>query len=201
MNLQEMLGDAYKEGMTIEEINTALSSKNLVDLSTGNYVDANKYNREIKELKNQIATKDKDLKTATAQASADSDTNQSLIAELQEQIKNMQTENNKNSAIASIAEAKSLLGIKDDDAEYNSFVSNVSGLDKTVSGEIVNYVNKQIKNAYEKGKQDGTKNSLGDMGKQRTATPGKSNDEIGAFGKKLAQNSMSNKNVDYFSRA
>lgn len=34
MDLQTLLGDAYKDEMTIEEINTALADKNLVDSST-----------------------------------------------------------------------------------------------------------------------------------------------------------------------
>lgn len=34
MNIKELLGDAYKEGMTIDEINTALADKDLIDKST-----------------------------------------------------------------------------------------------------------------------------------------------------------------------
>jgi len=55
--LKELLGDAYKEGMTLAEIETALSGKKLVDLSTGKYVDKEKYDRlntEHSELKTQF---------------------------------------------------------------------------------------------------------------------------------------------------
>jgi hypothetical protein len=47
--IRELLGDAYKEGMTFEEVETALATKNLADLSTGNYVAIGKYNSAISE--------------------------------------------------------------------------------------------------------------------------------------------------------
>lgn len=47
--IKELLGDAYKEGMTFEEVENALSNKNLADLSTGNYVAVGKYNSAIAE--------------------------------------------------------------------------------------------------------------------------------------------------------
>jgi hypothetical protein len=47
--LKELLGDAFKEGMTFEEVETALANKNLADLSTGNYVAVGKYNSAIAE--------------------------------------------------------------------------------------------------------------------------------------------------------
>jgi hypothetical protein len=47
--LKEILGDAYKEGMTFEEVENALASKNLADLSTGNYVAIGKFNSIVSE--------------------------------------------------------------------------------------------------------------------------------------------------------
>ena len=44
MNLQELLGADYVEGMSIDAINNALSTRKFADLSTGQYVDKNKYN-------------------------------------------------------------------------------------------------------------------------------------------------------------
>ena len=35
MELKDLLGENYKDGMTIEEINTALANKKFVDLSGG----------------------------------------------------------------------------------------------------------------------------------------------------------------------
>ena len=47
--LKELLGDAYKEGMTYAEVETAINSKNLVDLSSGSYVSKSKYDAVIGE--------------------------------------------------------------------------------------------------------------------------------------------------------
>lgn len=41
--LKEILGEAYKEGMTVEEIENAIATKKLVDISTGAYVSISKY--------------------------------------------------------------------------------------------------------------------------------------------------------------
>lgn len=201
MNLKDLLGDAYKDGMSFDEISAALQSKNLVDLSAGGYVDVNKYNREVNDLKNQITAKDKEIQTNATKASGETNANQQLIADLQEQLKNLSIESNRSGAIAASTEAFSVLGLKAGDAEYEGFISNVSNLDKQVSNSIVTYFNKQVKAAYEKGKVDGTKNSLGDMGKQRSSATGAGAQNPGDFGKKLAQSTMSaNSTFDYFAR-
>lgn len=43
MELKDLLGENYKDGMTIEEINTALANKKFVDLSGGGYVSIDKF--------------------------------------------------------------------------------------------------------------------------------------------------------------
>jgi hypothetical protein len=47
--LREILGDAYKADMTLADIESALSGKNLADLSGGQYVSVGKYNTAIAE--------------------------------------------------------------------------------------------------------------------------------------------------------
>lgn len=199
MNLQELLGEAYKEGMTLEEVNTALQGKKLVDLSTGNYVDVNKHNKEIKELQDKINNEQKKSQESNSKATAQNSENQSIINQLQEQLQALTLENNKSNATANVSEAKNLLEIKDDDAEYIGFIDNVSGLDKEISKNIVSYFNKQVKMAYDKGKQDGVKNGLGEMGKQKgSSEPGIKSDN---FGKKLAEKYNNNgETFDYFKR-
>lgn len=54
-NLKTFLGDAYHDGMTIEEIDTFLEGKKYTDLSSGNYVSKEKYER--------LETKYKDAST------------------------------------------------------------------------------------------------------------------------------------------
>lgn len=51
-NLKKLMGEAYHEGVTIEDVNKFLQGKNYADLSTGNYVDKHKYN----DLNNQFNT-------------------------------------------------------------------------------------------------------------------------------------------------
>ena len=43
------MGSAYKEGITVEEINTFLGSGKFVNLNDGNYVDKDKYNKVVAE--------------------------------------------------------------------------------------------------------------------------------------------------------
>lgn len=199
MNLKDLLGEAYKEGMSFDEISTALQGKNLVDLSTGGYVDVNKYNREVNDLKNQLSSKTAEAEKGRQEATATSSADKTLIEELQQQLKSMGIENNKTGAIAKMAETSSLLGIKDTDSEYTTFIDNVSNLEKETSASIVTYFNKQVKAAYEKGKQDGVKNGLGTMGKQKLSGSEKS-ETVGEFGKNLAKKSGNTTTFDYFSR-
>ena len=48
-DLKELLGSAYKEGMTFDEASAALKDRKLVDLSTGEYVSKGKYDSAVKE--------------------------------------------------------------------------------------------------------------------------------------------------------
>lgn len=199
MNLQELLGEAYKENMTIEEVNTALQGKKLADLSTGNYVDVNKYNKEVKDLQDKLNNEMKKAQESSTKATTQNSENQGIINELQEQLKQLTLENNKSSATANVSDAKRLLEIKDDDSEYVGFINNVSALDKDISSSIASYLNKQVKAAYEKGKQDGVKNGLGEMGKQKGSSDKEKSS--GNFGKQLAEKYNSNNNTfDYFKR-
>lgn len=43
------MGSAYREGITIEEVNTFLGSGKFVNLNDGNYVDKDKYNKVVAE--------------------------------------------------------------------------------------------------------------------------------------------------------
>ena len=48
-DLKELLGDAYKDGMTIDEVNAALKDRKIVDLASGEYVGKGKYDAAVKE--------------------------------------------------------------------------------------------------------------------------------------------------------
>ena len=178
-----------------------LSGKKLADLSTGNYIDKNKYDREVADLNKRLSEQTTQLQNKLSDdekaAAKDKETAQ-LIADLQKQVKTQTEEINRSKAIAGFADAKGVLGIKDTDTEYTDFVNNLAGIDGTVSNGLVSYVNKAIKAAYDKGKSDAVKNGLGDMGKQITGSTGKGENN---FGKELAKaTQMKTTNYDYFSQ-
>lgn len=47
--LKKLMGSAYHDGITVEEINTFLASGKFVNLSEGKYVDIDKYNKAVSE--------------------------------------------------------------------------------------------------------------------------------------------------------
>lgn len=49
MTLKELLGDSYKEELTHAEIDALLKDKKIADLSTGRYVDKDKFDKAVKE--------------------------------------------------------------------------------------------------------------------------------------------------------
>ena len=205
MNLKEMLGDAYKEGMTFEEVSNFFEGKKFADLSTGNYVDKNKYESEVNSLKTQLSEKDTALKNRMSDDEKIKLAQQEKDAEI-EKLKAMLTNNtisgNKNTVNGITLSAREILGLDANDENYVSFVDNITTEDDTKSTSIATYVTKLVKDAYEKGKKDATKDDMGSMGKGKGNDNGQSNpkDELGEFGKKLASMSAPKEKFDYFKR-
>lgn len=87
MDLKTLLGDAYKDGISLDEINAALKDKNLVDPSTlGPSVPKNEFDKaahELAEAKKKLKEKMTSDETAAAKQK-----------EIQEQIDALQKENN-----------------------------------------------------------------------------------------------------------
>lgn len=84
MNIQELLGEAYKEGMSVEEINTALAGKTFVDPSTlppsvpkdtfdKTAKDLAAAKKRVGELESANLSEDEKLKNALADAQATKD--------------------------------------------------------------------------------------------------------------------------------
>lgn len=200
MTLAELIGSSYNENMTMKDLETALQGKNLADLSSGNYIDVNKYNREIQDLQDKLSKAQQPVKSEPVPTvTPATDENNTLIEQLQQEIKNLQEKNNRSNAKAGVSDMVSLLGIKNDDSELDTFLSSVSALDENVSSSIVTYMNKQVKSAYEKGKTDSLKTNLGEMGKQPVSSANKT-DAVGSFGKQLAQSLNQTQTYDYFKR-
>lgn len=188
--LQALLGDAYKEGMTVEEIGNFFKGKKFADLSTGNYVDKNKYTNEVNNLTNQLNQTKQELNDKLTDEEKNSKASQEQANEI-ERLKKLLSDNtitgNKNTVIGIMTESRDTLGIDATDSDFVSFVENITTEDTDKSTKIANYVSKIIKDSYEKGKQDALKDSMGDFGKGKGKSGSEGDDEIGAIGKRLAE--------------
>lgn len=203
MELKELLGDAYKEGMTFEEISTALSDKNLADLSTGEYVRKDKATADTKKLTTEIADLKSQLKDRMSKEERDQAANDEILNELEmlrTQLKEKDIANNKSTLISRTADMRTKIGVTDDDKEFNNFVDLVAGEDATKNGTISSYLSKILKTAYDKGVADTTKSQIADNKfKSKDGKDGNGNEEN--LGTRLAkQVSTKSSEVDYFKR-
>ena len=178
--LQKLMGDSYKEDLTIDDIKNFMKGKNFADLSSGNYVDKNKYNADIKNLNDKISAKDTELQskmTDDEKAKAASNAQAAEIERLTKLLSENTITTNKSVANSSLAESLGLIGVKSDDKDLMSFIDNITT-----------------------GKKDSTKDAMGNFGKQKGSS-GSGQPEIGELGKKLAQqNSVNDKKFDYFNK-
>lgn len=205
MTLEEMLGDAYQEGMSMEDINSVLKGKKFADLSTGAYVDKNKYDADLKAKDDKIkaqnqALADKmsdDEKKANAEAEKDA-----LIESLQNQLKDQRINGSRSKAQSLISEARNILEIKEDDETFKNFIELIASENDEETSKVASYINKLVKDSYEKGKKDATRKSLGQFGSEvATGESGKAESKVGEFGKKLAEQSKNNIDPNmYFKR-
>ena len=201
-NLKNVLGEAYHEGITAEEVNNFFAGKSFADLSTGQYVDKNKYERDIQTLNATITEKQKALNAKLTddekrQAAANAD--KAEIARLQKLLQENSINSNKDLAIGTMSSVKSLLELKDDDNEYNTFIDTIVSEDRGKTNLIATYFSKITKDAYEKGKKDATKDAMGEFGKD--VKGGNSSKKETNLGAELAKNSMKKpQSVDYFAR-
>lgn len=206
MNLKEILGDSYKEGMTFEEVSNFFDGKKFADLSTGNYVDKNKYENEVNDLKTKLEAKTTELKNKLNDDEKLALSQQEKDAEI-EKLKNMLKDNkisgNKNTVNGIMLSAREVLGLDMNDRDFSTFVDNITTEDSDKSSKIANYVSKLVKDAYEKGKKDSTKNNMGQFGYGK-GSDGEEHDDknaLGEFGKTLASLSGSKKqDYNYFKK-
>lgn len=190
--LKELMGDAYKEGMSKEDIQ-AFFKKQV--LASGEYTNSGKANAEKKELSDKIAELQSQLDSKMTdddkKKKADADM-QKMIEKLQKELSESKSSQSKLSAISKLAEAKISAGIKDGDTEFDDFVTEISFEDGTKTDKISNYVAKLVKNAYEAGKSEAVKNNLGKLGTFEVGTDTDGEEEsIGArLGKAKASSNI-----------
>lgn len=200
--LKALMGESYKEDMTIDDVKNFMKGKKLADLSTGNYVDKNKYQNDINTLNTRLidannSLKDKmsdDEKKAAADKAKDD-----RIEQLEKLLSANTISSNNSIANSSLVEGVNLIGMKTDDKEYNDFIKNIVTEDTEKTTSIAKYVNKLIKDAYEKGKKDSTKDAMGNFGKGNVKgeNGGK---EVEDLGKQLASLHSNKDKFDYFAK-
>ena len=186
--LKELMGDEYKEGMTKDDVQSFFKKQ---VLATGEYTNSGKAKAEQKQLNDKIAELQSQLEAKMTdddkKKKADADT-QKLIETLQQQLKESNMSLSKRTAIGALADAKTKAGIKDEDKEYDEFLSGISFEDNDKTEKISKYISKIVSSAYEAGKSEAIKNKLGKMGSFKDGQDGDGNgDEKGSFGKQLAQ--------------
>ena len=201
--LKELMGDAYKAGITVEEITNFFAGKKFADLGTGQYVDKNKFDNTVNDLTKKLTDANNQLNAKLSDDEKAQQAQQEQIAEI-ERLKKLLSENtingNKNTIVSVLASTRETLGVDVADKDFTKFVENITTEDSSKSTEIANYVAKVVKNAYDKGKQDATKDAMGDFGKGKGQQGADPDDEIGKMGKKLAglNNKNAKKTYNYF---
>jgi len=206
-NLKGVLGDAYHEGITADEVNKFFAGKNFADLSTGHYVDKNKYDRDIQELNNTISSQkaaiDSKL-TDDEKKQADFTAKDNRIKELEKLLKENSITSNRDLASGNVSSVRSLLDIKDDDTDFVSFLDNIVSEDRARTASTSSYFAKVVKDAYEKGQKDATKDSMGQFGKGmsngNSDKKSDKTDSIGALLGKQVATQNKKQTVDYFKR-
>ena len=203
-NLKGLLGEAYHDGITAEEVNAFFEGKNFADLSTGQYVDKNKYDRDIQSLNTTITEKQNALNaklTDDERASQEREQDKQEIRRLTDLLKQNTVTGNKGLAMSATSNLQTILGFNDTDTEYSAFIDNIVSDDSAKTNAIAKYVSKIANDAYNKGKQDALKDSMGNFGKSHKSDGSDgSGDKAGALGAQLAKNSQAKQTVDYFAR-
>lgn len=205
-NLKDLLGEAYHEGITAEEVNNFFAGKNFADLSTGMYVDKNKYDRDIQSLNTTITEKQNALNAKLTDAekeSAQREQDKKEIERLTQLLQQNTLTSNKNLALGKTATIKSILGLKDDDKDFTSFINLIVSDNGDKTNSIASYVAKITNDAYEKGKKDALKDSMGKFGNTKKSDgTGSKDDDVNNIGAQLAKRNMNKKEtVDYFKRS
>ena len=156
--LKELLGENYEGAQEF--------FKGKV-LGGGDYVNKGKADAEKKELEQQLEEAKKQVQDRLSEEEKNQlnvKAKDDMIKQLQEQLLNNKIEANQSKAIGNVAEATTLIGVKTDDKDFTSFISNISTEDTNKTLEISKYVNKLVKDAYEKGKSEATKQNLSKIG-------------------------------------
>ena len=202
MDLKELLGDAYKEDITADEVKEIFKKQ---FVATGEYENKGKANAEKNDLKNQIAKLQEELAgkmTDDEKKNAQDKEMQKLVEKLQKQLAESNMTISKKTATGYLSSLREKAGKKDDDTGFEEFISSIAFEDNDKTDKVSKYISDMISNAYEAGKNEATKMQLGKLGSFKAGQDGEGTEEKGAFGKKLAQEIKTEQKIqkDFFKK-
>ncbi len=195
--LKGIMGDSYQEGMTAEGVNEFF--KNQV-LGSGEYVNKGNHEAALKKVQSELKVAKDSLKgksTAEELSQQEKEGLEQRIKELNDELLQGKITTNRASAEGKLAKAKALLGDNVKDVEFSKFIQNISTEDQVKTGEVSGYVASLLEKAYEKGKSDAGKNSLGQMGKITVGSDEKVTADV-QFAKNLAESQKTTTNTSSY---
>ena len=83
MNLKELMGDAFKDGITVEEITNFFEGKKFADLGTGQYVDKNKFDNTVNDLNKKLTDANNQLSAKMTDEEKSQQAQQEQVAEIE----------------------------------------------------------------------------------------------------------------------
>lgn len=182
MNLKELLGDQFREDLTVAEVLEITSKMNLVDLEKGEYVSLKKFQdreKELQTLKADKTTLAKQLEEIKTEGLTEVEKLKLALQEKETAIKQVQLDNNK-AKVVNMFTAKGLT-----ETEYADYIDQIVSEDFEKSQKLANGIISTIDNKLKE-----TNAKILDLETKLTGKGGepKGNDNLeGAIGSKAAQ--------------
>jgi hypothetical protein len=182
MNLKELLGDQFREDLTVAEVLEITSKMNLVDLEKGEYVSLKKFQdreKELQTLKADKTTLAKQLEEIKTEGLTEVEKLKLALQEKDTAIKQVQLDNNK-AKVVNMFTAKGLT-----ETEYADYIDQIVSEDFEKSQKLANGIISTIDNKLKE-----TNAKILDLETKLTGKGGepKGNDNLeGAIGSKAAQ--------------
>ena len=182
MTLKDLLGDAYKDGMSLEDIDSALQDKKLVDTAKGEYVPLDKFLETEKKMK-QLTKENAELLKKQKGDGAERETEKN---EYLEKISQLQREVNKGKVEGVLKGA----GLTEED--YKDFIDSFVGEDAEASEAMAKTFASAMSKKIESAKKDAESALKAKYLKEGVRLPdtGGGKDEEGALGKRLAKSAL-----------
>lgn len=196
--LKQLMGENYHEGMTAADVQEYFK-KSL--LESGNYVNKAASEASIAKLQKELSEKDNQLKTKmTDDEKKQAEVQQQLaeFEELKKKYKEQAINSNKYQALGITASVKEKAKIKDDDKDFDEFLSEISSEDSEKTMKISKYIAKIVNEAYENGKAEMTKMKMGKMGSFKKDSETDPDGKDLEWAKELAKSGSSKTKNDYY---